>query len=164
MCTSKCCGARQRYRHKHIVHPASWELLIPTSNATSNWCYFAIHHYSTHSMSYCLFSVFAIPWFTIQYTNMLWWTRQISWTVQQSLHTIQHQSLLHTHSTITSTDRLMHYGWLKVRECSHTWWLGTCTLHSTIHCLLQSAFITFILCRKSAPKVSHSSCTRLWWP
>ena len=24
--------------------------------------------------------------------------------------------------------------------------------------------LTFFLCRKSAPKVSHSSCTRLWWP
>ena len=125
-----------------------------TSKAITNRC-------STHSMAYCLFSALALWWFTILYTNMLWWN------LKGQSRTVQQQSLLHTHSTITSTDcHLMHYGWLTV-----ILWVQPHMMIGYMHNSLNHSLpltvcmaLTFFLCRMSAPKVSHSSCTRPLWP
>ena len=70
-------------------------------------------------------------------------------------------------SITTSTDcHLMHYGWLTV-----ILWVQPHMMIGYMHDSLNHSLpftvcmtLTFFLCRKSAPKVSHSSCTRLWWP
>ena len=102
-----------------------------TSKAITNRC-------PTHSMAYCLFSAFALGWFIIQYTNVLWWTRQRKshyWTSVTPTHT-QH----------------CNQHWLYC-ECSHTWWLGTCTHH----CHLQSAWTSPSFCAGHLPQRSHTA-------
>ena len=47
--------------------------------------------------------------------------------------------------------------WQSSCECSHTWWLGTCTIHSAIHCHLQSAWPSPSSCAGSLPQRSHTA-------
>ena len=142
-------------RHRPSSIMAYWELLIPTSNATSNLTPFC-NTPTLHSMAYCLFSVLAFPWFTIQYANVLWWNKTEKVTLFNSSHSYTHTTDCH----------LMHYGSLTV-----ILWVQPHMMIGYMHNSLNHSLpltvcmaLTFILCRKSAPKVSHSSCTRLWWP
>ena len=48
-------------------------------------------------------------------------------------------------------------GWQSSCEGSHTWWLGTYTIHSTIHCHLQSAWPSPSSCAGSLPQRFHTA-------
>ena len=81
-------------RHRPSSIMAYWELLIPTSNATSNLTPFC-NTPTLHSMAYCLFSVLAFPWFTIQYANVLWWNKTEKVTLFNSSHSYIHTQHYH---------------------------------------------------------------------
>ena len=73
----------------------------------------------------------------------------------------------YTHSTTTSTEcHVTHYGWLtvilRVQPHMMIWYMHSSLNHSLP--LVVCMDLTFFLCRKSASKVSHSSCTISLWP
>ena len=87
--------------------------------------------------------------------NVLW-----SKIIGQRSHTVQQQLLLHEHHCTTSTEcYLMHYGRLPhmVIGCMHN------SLNHSLPLTVCMA-LTFFLYKRSAPKVSHSSCTTSLWP